>query len=262
MDQDRPQHPPLSVSVVIACRNSASTLGLQLEALAGQTYEGCWEVIVSDNGSTDALLKVVDEFRDRLPGLRVIDSSGRLGAGCARNAAAETAKYEYLAFCDADDEVTPTWLAALAEALQENDFVAGRFEPSKLNARRSRTLQQDSQLQTSPFGPGLPHAGAGNMGIRRSVFLAVGGFDQSLRTLEDTDLCWRVQLAGHRLVFAPRAIVHVRLRSGVIAMWRQGAPTAGPPLDWSGGTGQVSHGMRPRSGATSQVGRHRFLLRR
>ncbi len=43
-----------------------------------------------------------------------------------------------------------------------------------------------------------------------------------MRILEDTDLCWRVQLAGTPLIFADRAVVHVRLRSTLSGMWRQG----------------------------------------
>jgi Predicted glycosyltransferases len=68
----------------------------------------------------------------------------------------------------------------------------------------------------------LPHAGAGNLGIHRSVFLAVGGFDPAVRYLQDTDLCWRIQLAGHELVFVPDLVVHVRLRSTIRGMYRQG----------------------------------------
>ncbi|WP_285596790.1 glycosyltransferase family A protein [Kineosporia sp. NBRC 101731] len=216
---------PLTLTVIIACRNAADTLWLQLEALTRQSYRGPWEVIISDNGSTDESRAIAERFRDRLPGFRIIDSSDQPGAGPARNAAAAVARHDYLAFCDADDEVTPTWLEALGAALAENTFIAGRFEPCKLNsarAYRSRPLQQSSGLQESPFGPDLPHAGAGNMAVRRDVFEAVGGFDAEVETLEDTDLCWRIQLAGSPLVFVPQAIVHVRLRSSATSVWRQG----------------------------------------
>ena len=94
-------------------------------------------------------------------------------------------------------------------ALDAHAFVAGRFESTRLNsasAIRSRPLQQADGLQDSGIGPRLPHAGAGNMGIHRSVFEAVGGFDAELGCLEDTDFCWRVQLAGVPLVFWPDAV--------------------------------------------------------
>ena len=87
---------------------------------------------------------------------------------------------------------------------------------------RSRSLQQSDGLQESPFGPGLPHAGAGNLGVTREVFFSVGGFDPAVGTLEDTDLCWRIQLTGVPLVFCPDALLHVRLRSSLRSMWTQG----------------------------------------
>jgi len=215
-----------SVSVVIACHNAADTLGIQLEALARQTYTGSWDVIISDNRSTDHSRLVAQRYEARLPGLRIVDSSDRAGAGHARNVATAASTADFVAFCDADDEVAPNWLENMMIMLtRHNEFVAGRFESRKLNSDRvlrSRPLQQDTGLQESPFGPGLPHAGAGNMGIRRQLFLDVGGFDQAVGTLEDTDLCWRVQLAGTPLIFAPDVMVHVRLRSSFNKMWRQG----------------------------------------
>jgi len=68
------------------------------------------EVIVSDNGSTDGTVAVVEQYQEKPPNLRVVDSSDRRGAahagGCRRG----------LAFCDADDEVAPGWVAAMGEA--------------------------------------------------------------------------------------------------------------------------------------------------
>jgi glycosyltransferase involved in cell wall biosynthesis len=216
---------PVKVSVVIACRNAEATLAVQLEALTRQDCPLPWNVVISDNGSTDRTVEIARSFADRLPGLSIVDSSDRLGAGPARNVGAHASTAELLVFCDADDEAAPGWLAAMVAALQQNPFVAGRFESRKLNAARtlrSRTLQQDDDLQESPFGPGLPHAGAGNLGVDRALFLSVGGFDPLIDCLEDTDLCWRVQLTGPRLVFQPDAVMHVRLRSSLSTMFGQG----------------------------------------
>lgn len=215
----------VSVSVVIPCRNAADTLAAQLEALTRQTYAGDWDVIVSDNGSTDHTRVVVQRYLDRLPGLRVVDSSDRRGAGHARNVAARASSARRLAFCDADDEVSARWLERIMRALDAHPFVAGRLEALRLNRSpvvRSRKLPQESELQESSFGPGLPHASAENLAVDRETFLSVGGFDPEVLILEDTDLCWRLQLAGTALAFAPDAIVHVRLRSSISGMWRQG----------------------------------------
>jgi cellulose synthase/poly-beta-1,6-N-acetylglucosamine synthase-like glycosyltransferase len=218
-------HDAPTLSVVIACLNAADTLGLQLEALADQSCPVRWELLLCDNGSTDASLAVAESFRDRLPGLRVVDATAHRGAGPARNYGVQVARGEWVAFCDADDEVAPGWLAAISRAMTDHRFVAGRFEAARLNSARvlrSRPLQQDHELQTSYFGPDLPHAGAGNLAARRADFLRVGGFDPQIPLLEDTDLCWRMQLAGVPLVLAPDAVVHVRLRATLSGMYRQG----------------------------------------
>jgi hypothetical protein len=209
---------------VIACRNAADVLAVQLAALERQPCPVPWEVLICDNGSTDATVALAESWADRLP-LRVIDAAGIAGAGPARNAGVRAARGEYLGFCDADDEVGDDWLVTLVRALDAHTFVAGRLEARRLNSPRvvrSRPLQQQTELQRSSAAVGLPHAGGGNLGIHRSVFLAVGGFDPTVRYLQDTDLCWRVQRAGHPLVFVPELVVHVRLRSTLRGMYRQG----------------------------------------
>jgi cellulose synthase/poly-beta-1,6-N-acetylglucosamine synthase-like glycosyltransferase len=214
----------IRLSVIVACLDAEETLAEQLEALATQTCPVAWELLICDNGSTDGTSAIIDRFRSRLP-LAVIDASARKGAGAARNEGAHRARGDWLAFCDADDVVAAGWLTAMATALDQHAFVAGRFEANRLNDRRtlrSRSLDQQEGLQHSPTGAGLPHAGAGNMGIHRELFLSVGGFDPQVMCLEDTDLSWRVQRTGVSLQYVPEAVVHVRLRASLRQMYRQG----------------------------------------
>lgn len=100
--------------------------------------------------------------------------------------------------------------------------VAGRLEGKTLNPKWcqiARPLPQDHELQESGF---LPHAAASNLGVRRSAFQAVKGFDLRQRYLQDVDLCWRLQLAGYTLAFERRALVHVRLRQTLDGIFTQG----------------------------------------
>lgn len=212
------------LSVVIACRDAEDLLGIQLAALSRQRCSVPWEVLICDNGSQDGTVALAESWADRLP-LRFVEAGSTPGAGPARNAGVQAARGEWIAFCDADDEVADGWLAGMCEALSRHPFVAGRFEGNRLNSARtlrSRTLDQQSGLQRSSLVIGIPHAGAGNLGIHRTVFLAVGGFDPQVRYLQDTDLCWRVQLAGYPLAFVPEVVVHVRLRATLRGMYRQG----------------------------------------
>ena len=212
------------LSVVIAAYDAEATLGAQLDALAAQRVPFAWEVVVADNGSTDGTAALARSYIGRLR-IRVVDASATPGAGAARNVGVSVARGPLIAFCDADDVVGDGWLAAMRAALSRNAFVAGRFDGTRLNSAsvlRSRALPQQHGLQESARLPGLHAAGAGNMGIRADVFRAVGGFDPRCLYLEDADLCWRVQLAGVPLTWAPDAVLHVRLRGNLWSSARQG----------------------------------------
>jgi Glycosyl transferase family 2 len=86
---------PDRISVIVPARDPAATIGGQLAALAAQRYEGSWEVIVADNGSADAT--VADRWIGRIPGLRVVDASGRRGASHARNVGIAASRGDFLA---------------------------------------------------------------------------------------------------------------------------------------------------------------------
>lgn len=213
------------LSVVIPCRNAANTIANQLEALAAQTWSEPWEIVVSDNGSSDDSLSVINGFQDRILSLRVVDSSDRIGRGHARNVGARAAVGEALAFCDADDEVAPGWVAAMGEALSKHDFVACRWDIEKLNEPRLQKIRggnpQRNGLQVIWYPPYLLHAGGGGMGIKRSLHAAVGGFDESLPRLQDTDYCFKVQLAGVKLHFVSDAVLYVRFRDTLGSFFNQ-----------------------------------------
>jgi len=216
--------PPTTMSVIIACHNAAPTLGEQLQSLAEQVYDEPWELIIADNGSTDGSLGVVERYRPRFDFVRIVDASDVRGASHARNVGAAAARAPYLAFCDADDVVGADWLRAVTQAVQQHDFVASRFEGERLNAPevlRVRQCPQQDGLMVFKYSPFLPFAGACGMAVSRSLFNALGGFDETLLNGEDIDFCWRAQLGGTELHFAGDAIVHIRLRSEPRDVMRQ-----------------------------------------
>lgn len=254
----------MKLSVIIPCYNASDTLADQLEALAQQRWSDSWEVIVADNGSTDELLAVVERYRERIPNLRVADASDRRGIGHALNVAAEAAVGEALVRCDADDVVAPGWLAAMGEALTKHDFVACRFETFKLNPPwlwgDGWNPQQDG-VQEYNYPPFLPHAGGGSLGVKRALHEAVGGFDSFIPALEDTDYCWRIQLAGTKLHFVPDAVVHIRLRNTLygifqrarfwgkqnVFIYKRYRPLGMPKLSWKCGIMAWANLLRVRS---------------
>jgi GT2 family glycosyltransferase len=212
----------IGVSVVIACRDAERYLARQLEALAAQTCAERWQLVVSDNGSTDRSRAILEEFRPRLPPMVVIDSSACIGPGAARNAGVRAAQGDRLLFCDADDEVGSGWLAAMSAALQQDGLVAARLDHEMLNEAWTQPARnpQAGLLDTDP--PFLPYTFCAGLGVRRSVHEELGGFDESFQEAgEDRDYCYRAQLAGTPLVLVPDAVVYYRHRRTAPGMFRQ-----------------------------------------
>src|SRR5438132_11339274 len=101
------QTPGMRLSVVIPCLNSADQLPVQLWALAREKWQGWWEVVISDNGSTDGTREVAERFKDRLPRLLVVDASDRRGASYARNVGRRSACGEAFPVVAAGGAVSP-----------------------------------------------------------------------------------------------------------------------------------------------------------
>lgn len=213
----------MKLSVIIPCYNCVAYIATQLEAFTQQEYSQPWELIVADNGSTDGTLEVVKQYQEKLPNLRVVDASG--GKKCAaypRNRGAEVAKGELLAFCDADDQVTPGWVAAMGEALSKYDFVVGNSDYTKLNLPwvvKACAYREANGVNDNPY---YPYAAGNNIGVKREIYQAVGGFDEEIPILDDVDFCWRVQaLCGVKLTEVPEAKIYFRFRETIDRMYQR-----------------------------------------
>jgi glycosyltransferase involved in cell wall biosynthesis len=213
------------LTVVIAARNSAATIGTTLESLTAQQWDQPWEVVVADNGSTDETRDVVARYADQLPAVRVVDASGPCSPGHARNAGAQAARGELLVFVDSDDAVEHGFVAAMGNALAQNEAVIARLRFDKLNpawARATRDYHQTTEPLSWWLASYLPFAYGGTIGIRRRLHEAIGGFDTELVPAgEDVDYCWRLGQAGVTLAFVPEAVVQYRLRTRLPDLYRQ-----------------------------------------
>jgi glycosyltransferase involved in cell wall biosynthesis len=116
------------VSVIIPAYNAAPWLAEAVRSALAQTWPHC-EIIIVNDGSTDATLAIAKTFSD-VPGVTIVDQSNA-GAASARNAGLRAARGEWLQFLDADDLLAPGKIAAqlaLAATFPSNDFaLCGRW---------------------------------------------------------------------------------------------------------------------------------------
>jgi len=201
----------MKLSVIVPCLNAEATIALQLEALASQQWSEPWELIVADNGSTDKSVEIAATYSDRFACFRIIHAPARKTSSHPRNVAACAATADNLAFCDADDEVAPGWVAALGSALASHDIVHGRYLFDKFNEPASAAKAAQGWKDGLYTGRFLPGAATANCGIKRWIHQAIGGFDENLPRFVDADYFWRLQLEGFDLQYVPDAVVQYRI---------------------------------------------------
>ena len=214
----------MKLSIVLPCYNAESTLGDQLDAFSKESYGQPWELIVADNGSTDRSRAVAERHRHKIPQLKVVDASARRSCASAKNIGAAAATGDVLAFCDADDLIAPGWVAAMGKALEQYEFVACQYEFHKLNPPWLVKARGQSQTTDTPkllYPPHLGHAWGGSIGIHRRLHDKVGGYDESMRYLADTDYCVRIQMLGVPIRFVSDAVIHYRHRQNLLGIYRQ-----------------------------------------
>jgi glycosyltransferase involved in cell wall biosynthesis len=213
--------------------DGADTLPDQLDALRAQDYAGDWELVIADNGSTDATVAIAERWLDQFPCGRVVRAWARTSASHARNAGAAQAQGDFLAFTDADDVPSARWLTALAYAARHGDLVAGAVDIDALSDRLSRSWHTTPPRERALHGfRFLTFASGTNTGVWTDVFERLGGFDEHTTVGEDIEFSWRAQLASYRVASAPDAVVQERLRRqlGSLARQHYRYGTAGPHL--------------------------------
>jgi GT2 family glycosyltransferase len=194
----------------------------QLDALAAQVCDVRWELVVVDNGSSDSTPLIAASMQDRVPNLRIVDASDKVGLAHSRNVGCCAARGELLLFCDGDDEVESGWITAMARAAETADILGGALDRTRLNDPRWLTPDRRRTDALLPGFLALQKPIGANCGMRAAVFGELGGFDESyLHGCEDTQFFWRAQLAGFTVRFVPDAVVHYRERGRLRDVARQ-----------------------------------------
>jgi GT2 family glycosyltransferase len=224
------------VAIIIPSWNSAALLPRCLDSLAGQ---GEVELVVVDNGSTDGS---VDLLRER--GIDPVTLPGNVGFAAAIDLGASRTRAPYVMPLNADTELEPGAVSALAATLAADPGLAGvaprilqvEGESDVAAARlysAGQALTRDGRAFEIGAGEaqGVAADGREVFGVcgaacllRRELFTDVGGYDESFFSFyEDVDLNVRARIAGWRFKYVPEAMVwHLGNAS-----WLASAPTPG-----------------------------------
>lgn len=210
-----------SVAVVIVNANAGAYLERCLESVDRQTTPP-QRTIVVDNASSDGS---ADAVENRHAGVEVIRLEQNVGFAAANNLAVSRASdCEWIALLNPDAFPETTWLESLLRAAEEHreftffgsmlvradgsgqlDGTGDVYHVGGIAWRRDGGLPVNSSERRSAeiFSPCAAAAL-----YRRDIFLSVGGFDESFFCYyEDSDLAFRLRLAGHRCLYVPDAVV-------------------------------------------------------
>jgi len=207
----------MKISVVIPTYNRRDTLARTLPTVLAQDFPADqYEVVVVVDGSTDGTIDLLHTFQqNRL--LRVLEQP-RCGPAAARNAGVDGARGELVLFLDDDilceRELIKQHVAAHAgpdPLVVHGPMFVAPGSPGTLVAESTRIWYQDFYGRFAPeFGLRLPADTflASNSSMRRSTFLACGGFDEHIPSKEDTELGLRLWKMGLKFRYVPTAVAY------------------------------------------------------
>lgn len=187
------------VSVVTPAYNNADTIGRALASIAAQSVRPR-EVIVVDDGSADATVEAVRAMAGSMNGIRLrLFRQRNSGAGAARNRAIAAATGKWLAFLDADDEWLPAKLECSLAVTEGGDLVMSSHNLFGVDARGEHLIDSRARWLTNPADPYRTlflrgFISSSTVLVRRDAVVAVGGFDETLRSAQDYEL-WLAVLA-------------------------------------------------------------------
>jgi GT2 family glycosyltransferase len=194
----------IMVSVVVIFLDEAEFIEQAIESVIGQTFQR-WEILLVDDGSTDASSEIARGWSARLPGkIRYLEHPGHenLGMSAARNLGLSEARGNYVAFLDADDVYLPDRLirhVQILETMPNIDLVqSDQIYWYNWTDHKGRHYEEQCKRPPLYVGDGLfrppgallmlldvpdDFSAPCSITVRRDVALELGGFEASFRSM-------------------------------------------------------------------------------
>ena len=216
------------VAVVIIHWNRRNLLEQFLPFLVKSTYSNL-EIVVADNNSDDDSIAFV---KNNFPNITIVKNDDNYGYAGGYNHALKHVTADYFVLLNNDIEVSPNWIEPVIEAMEKDKTIAAA-QPKMLDynnrnkfeyagagggyidvfgyafcrGRIFEVLEEDKGQYNDTHGAFW--ATGACMFVRAEVFKKLHGFDEHFFAhMEEIDLCWRMQLAGHTLVTVPQSVVY------------------------------------------------------
>jgi len=194
------------ISIIIPAYNAEATLAGCLRAVLGLTLGEPYEVIVVDDGSTDATASFA---RDFAPAVKLLQQA-HTGAAAARNTGIASALGEIILFTDADCEPVPEWGTVMLAAIRAGaDGAKGIYRTRQRNlVARFVQAEYESKYRRMEGRAQIDFVDTYSAAYRREALREAGGFTEKLPMVEDQELSFRLARSGCRLVYVPEAVVY------------------------------------------------------
>ena len=216
---DKTDHKPL-ISIGITCYNAADTIQRAIKSALEQSWDNI-EIIIVDDCSTDRSIDVIKKSLTNINNARLIEHEKNLGPAGARQTLLDNANGEFIAFFDDDDESSPNRVQTQYERIISYEKTTGasliacyasgkRVYPNgyelELNAIGSKQVIPAGSSVADYllfykrnkgwfYGTGTPSCA---LMLRKNTLIEAGGFDTTLRRVEDVDFAIRLALKeGH-----------------------------------------------------------------
>ncbi len=206
------------VSIIIPSHDAERLVGETIAAALAQRHDA-FEVIVVDDGSTDATVACIAGFAD--PRLRLVEQANA-GAAAARNHGLAVARGRYVLFLDADDLIPPGHLSALETAMAGSDahVAFGQWDRFRDDPAEGAFPPRPGYRDAAPadwlvedWRYGNPMTQCGTFLIPRALLDRLGGWNEQLSLIDDFEFFARILCGSAGLRHAPAA--RVFYRSGV-----------------------------------------------
>ncbi len=216
----------MKYSIIVPVFNRPDEVDELLESLSNQTHKD-FEVIIVEDGSVKTCKDVCDKYADIL--VLYYYAKENSGPGQSRNYGAERANGDYLLILDSDVVLPEGYLQAVEDALRQNPVEAfggpDAAHPSFTPVQKAISYSMTSFFTTGGIRGGKAkldkfYPRSFNMGIRRDVYLQLGGFSK-MRFGEDIDFSYRIVEAGYRPQLFPDAWVWHKRRTDFRKFFRQ-----------------------------------------